>query len=104
MEKAIVNTSNDNELGIGIFEHPERGRCVVVRKLDTYAHSLYFTFHFQAKKDFSKGDPVVEYCGELLDLQEGDQRYHSYTDQNNQGANIGSFMFKINDSKGKKYW
>ena len=64
---------------------------------------LYFTF--QATKEFSKGDPVVEYCGELLSLEAGNERYNSYTEQNNkEGANWGSYMFQINDPAGKKYW
>ena len=36
---------------------------------------LYYTF--QATKEFSKGDPVVEYCGELLSLEAGNERYLS---------------------------
>ena len=64
---------------------------------------LYYTF--QATKEFSKGDPVVEYCGELLSLEAGNERYNTYTEQNNkEGANWGSYMFQINDPAGKKYW
>ena len=47
---------------------------------------------------------MVEYCGELLNLKEGDKRNQDYTKQNEEGANIGSFMFRINDPAGKKYW
>ena len=36
MKKAVVNTSNDEDLGIEMFNHPEIGRSVRVRKLYTY--------------------------------------------------------------------
>ena len=103
MKKAIVNTSNDKDLGIEMFNHSERGRCVRVRKLYTF-YSLYFTFLFQATQEFSKGDPVVEYCGKILSEKDGDEQHGLYTKQNEEGANWGSYMFKINVPAGTKYW
>ena len=32
-QKALITTSNDNDLGIEMFTDPEKGRCVKVRKL-----------------------------------------------------------------------
>lgn len=103
MKKAVVNTSNDEDLGIKQFDHPVRQRSVMVRKLFTNCPlTLYFTF--QATKEFSKGDPVVEYCGELLSEKDGDEQYESYTNQNEEGANWGSYMFRISVPAGTKYW
>ena len=32
-KKAVINTLNDIDLGLEMFDHPEKGRCVKVRKL-----------------------------------------------------------------------
>ena len=47
---------------------------------------------------------MVEYCGKLLSEKDGDEQYESYTKQNEEGANWGSYMFKFNVPAGTKYW
>ena len=41
----------------------------------------------QAAKDFSQGDFVVEYAGELLEIEEAEEREKNY------GKDIGSYMY-----------
>ena len=50
----------------------------------------------QAAKDFSQGDFVVEYAGELLEIEEAEEREKNY------GKDIGSYMYFF-EHNGKKY-
>ena len=54
---------------------------------------------FKAVKDFSKGEFVVEYAGELINKETGEDREAKYS----MDKSKGSYMYYFKH-KGKKYW
>ena len=52
-----------------------------------------------ASKDLLMGDYVVEYTGELINMEEAEKRDEKYAAD----ANVGSYMYYFDHNK-KKYW
>lgn len=52
-----------------------------------------------ASKEFSKGDFVIEYSGELVDILEAKEREEMYA----QNENAGCYMYYF-QHKGIQYW
>ena len=102
-KQEVLNTQEDEILGLEIFTDPVKGRSVKVIKpqFNLTFHSLYCIF--QATKDFEKDEPIVEYVGILLNHQEGKAKEAEYNKANEQGASIGSYMYRFQTPNGWKW-
>ena len=67
---------DDSGLGIGIRHYPNKGRGI------------------EAQKHFKKGDFIVEYAGDLMDLSEAKQRENEYA----ANAAMGCYMYYFKHS------
>ncbi len=79
LESAILNGGED---GLEIIQTETTGRGIF------------------ARRQFAKGEFVVEHCGDLLELKEAKQREAEYA----KDETIGSYMYFFWSAGGRPYW
>ena len=101
-ERLVKNLTvkDDSSHGIEIAAIENKGRGIKVRtSISSFLVIINFSFPLQAVKGFSKGDFVVEYSGELIDIGTAKDLETKYS----LDASKGCYMYYFKH-KGKQYW
>ena len=97
---SYLNMTDDSSHGIEIAAIENKGRGIKVRtSVSSFLVIINISFPFQAVKGFSKGDFVVEYSGELIDIGTAKDLETKYS----LDASKGCYMYYFKH-KGKQYW
>ena len=101
-ERLVKNLTvkDDSSHGIEIAAIENKGRGIKVRiSISSFLVIINFSFPLQAVKGFSKGDFVVEYSGELIDIGTAKDLEAKYS----QDASKGCYMYYFKH-KERQYW
>ena len=97
---SYLNMTDDSSHGIEIAAIENKGRGIKVRtSISSFLVIINISFPFQAVKGFSKGDFVVEYSGELIDIGTAKDLETKYS----QDASKGCYMYYFKH-KERQYW
>ena len=95
-----LNMTDDSSHGIEIAAIENKGRGIKVRRsISSFLVIINFSFPLQAVKGFSKGDFVVEYSGELIDIGTAKDLEAKYS----LDASKGCYMYYFKH-KERQYW